>query len=169
MHVTHRTNISELPMVYYLPLSNIYSSLQYFRVECLATDTHYTVCPSTWTQGYPLSSPTLQPPKVGGTEREIVSQQNITSMSSLDSDQCSESVFSQITLKPCGQRERQTLCKFYCSSCSSWSSPAPWELWVHIKDIVHIGRGWILGIQWWWPKEFKKIYCWLIWHATFAL
>lgn len=74
-HITHRTHISELPMVYHWPLSNTSSSLQYFRVEWLATDTHYPVCPSTWTQGDPLSSPTLQPPKVGGTQREIVSQQ----------------------------------------------------------------------------------------------
>lgn len=40
------------------------------------------VCPSAWTQSDPLSSPTLQPPKVGGTQWEIVPQKQ--PMSSLD-------------------------------------------------------------------------------------
>lgn len=35
-------------------------------------------------------------------------------------------------------------------------SPPLWWLWVYCRGIVKIERGWILGMQWWWPEGFKR-------------
>lgn len=103
--------------------------------------------------------------------RPSLDNANTIYMSLLASDWCGDSVLSQISLKPCGTGTDIPCANGTHSALGPsliFHSSPHWWLWVHSR-VVNTERHWILGMQWWRPKEFKRRYAWYKYWSTVVL